>query len=93
MAHLEQIFKTASTVGGYTKAKQMRTSTGIKDTFQDTFIERIKSFAKKLRGSTDERQRAIDDMIAREFPKDTISPIWRIEGLSYPPDRLRWPTR
>lgn len=81
MAHLEHIFKTASTVGGYTEAKKIKVATGIKDTFQDTFIECIKIFAKGLRGSPEEKQHAIDIMIANELPKSTMSPVWRIEGL------------
>ncbi|KAH9935417.1 uncharacterized protein B0H18DRAFT_950971 [Fomitopsis serialis] len=81
MHHLEHIFREASVVSGYSRAKQMKTSTGLKDTFQDTFIEQIKTFASKLRGPTEEKQRAVDAMIAQELPGNTMSPVWRIEDL------------
>ena len=60
----------------------MKTDTGLKDTFQDFFTDRIFAFTSKLRGSAKDKQAALDEMV-KQLPqgaKDTISPVWRIRG-------------
>jgi hypothetical protein len=68
----------------------MKTERGIKDMYQDHFIEKIFDFMKKLRGSQEARQKKIDDMVSK-LPKDEklTSPIWRIQNGKPPfSDRL-----
>ncbi|OSX63035.1 hypothetical protein POSPLADRAFT_1033630 [Postia placenta MAD-698-R-SB12] len=81
LGHLQAIFQEASTVGGTTRAKQMKTETGMKDTFQDHFVNRIAAFSCKLHGSHGEKQAIIDEMITSEFPANTSSPIFHIHDL------------
>jgi len=82
LAHLKSIFQQATTVSSKTRVKQMKTNTGLKDTFQDYFTDRIFEFTSKLRGSARDKQAALDKMV-KQLPqdsKDTMSPVWRIRG-------------
>jgi len=74
------MFIDASMVGNQTKIKQRKTSTGIKDTFLDSFLNRLAESYSKIRGGNSVKQDALDR--AKEIlPKDVISPVWRIKGL------------
>ncbi|KAF9072180.1 hypothetical protein BDP27DRAFT_1217935 [Rhodocollybia butyracea] len=74
---LKTQFVTAQTPGSGTKIKQMRTDSGIKDTYQNFFIERLLNSYKRRRGiSASTAREAISDL-----PPDTMSPVWRIRGL------------
>ncbi|THH12606.1 hypothetical protein EW146_g7539 [Bondarzewia mesenterica] len=72
---LQSIFKTATTAGKMTEASKLQTEFGMKDTFQSSFMNRIFELGQKLRGSHDEKQAVIDDLVST-FPKDTLSPVW-----------------
>ncbi|KAI0357218.1 hypothetical protein OH77DRAFT_1495041 [Trametes cingulata] len=78
---LENIFQKAATVGGMTGAKKLKTEHGVKDTFQDFFLQRIFAFGRKLRGSHAEKQLLLDAFVAQEIPDDILSPVWRIKDL------------
>ncbi|KAI1783686.1 hypothetical protein LXA43DRAFT_977008 [Ganoderma leucocontextum] len=78
---LEDIFLEASKVGGQSKAKKKKTEYGVKDTFQDTFTEKIFQFGRKTRGALSQKQKLLDAFIAETLPGETLSPVWRIEDL------------
>lgn len=77
---LDNIFKNASTLGGMSTSKKMKTEWGIKDTFQDFFTNRIFTFIRKTRAPLAEKQRLLESFIANELPRDVVSPVWRIKG-------------
>jgi hypothetical protein len=79
-AQLRTYFDEASTVNTKTKVKNMRTSSGIKDTFQLVFLEKLFESYKGKRGKA--RQEALDAK-ARSLPKVTTSPVWRIKGSQH----------
>lgn len=79
---LRSYFDEATTLNTKTKVKDMRTASGIKDTFQLVFLEKLFDSYKSKRGRP-ARQAALN--AAREkLPKNTISPVWRIEGEFLP---------
>ena len=57
----------------------MKTDSGVKDTFQGYFIDKIFS----TRRGTSVQQRELDiEHLKATFPSNTTSPVWRIKGLS-----------
>ncbi|KAJ3867820.1 hypothetical protein EV359DRAFT_33661 [Lentinula novae-zelandiae] len=82
---LHNMFITSSQLGGKTKAKEMTTGSGVKDTFFGHFQDKIFTFIKKIPHSTptEERQGLVDDFIAQNIPPEPscFSPIWRMKGL------------
>ncbi|THU99664.1 hypothetical protein K435DRAFT_818510 [Dendrothele bispora CBS 962.96] len=64
-----------------TKIKKMRTETGLKDTFQDFFIDRLFR-ASEGKVSANNKQKALEEVVTTipPDPKNT-SPVWRIKGL------------
>jgi len=64
-----------------TKIRNLRTQTGLKDTFQDFFINRL-FHASDGKGSADAKRKALEEAV-RMIPPDpkNTSPVWRIKGL------------
>ncbi|KAJ7436385.1 hypothetical protein B0H11DRAFT_2164125 [Mycena galericulata] len=62
-----------------TKVQKMRTASGIKDTYQLVFLEKLFASYKGKRGKA--AKQAALDAEQRRLPKNTTSPVWRIEGL------------
>ncbi|KAF5318718.1 hypothetical protein D9619_011028 [Psilocybe cf. subviscida] len=60
-----------------TKLKKARTNTGIKDTHQEHFLERL---IKAGEGCSKRNHKSLDDAIAK-LPSIITSPVWRISGL------------
>lgn len=83
-AQLRSIFTHTSTIGSKTRAKQLRTASGVKDTYQDHFSEMIAKFVKGLRGSVREKQARVDRLV-ESLPDNLINPVWRIQGKSQLP--------
>jgi hypothetical protein len=79
---LRTYFDEAATLNTKTKVKNMRTASGIKDTFQMVFLEKLFNSYKNKRGK-EERQAALDAQ-RQKLPKDITSPVWRIQGIFYP---------
>jgi len=74
------MFQHPTTINSKTHVKQMKTNTGLKDTFQEYFTNHIFAFTSKLCGLAQDKQAALDEMV-KQFPqdsKDTMSPVWRI---------------
>ncbi|KAG5219769.1 hypothetical protein IMY05_C4770000700 [Salix suchowensis] len=84
---LQSQFIYASTPGSKTRVKAMRTETGIKDTYQLHFVEQLFDSVKGKRGEA-AKQAAIDAKL-RSFPSNVTSPVWRINGQSWPSHRLK----
>ncbi|KAJ7728363.1 hypothetical protein B0H16DRAFT_1331027 [Mycena metata] len=76
---LRSYFEEASTLHTKTKVEKMRTASGIKDTFQLVFLEKLFDSYKTKRGK--EARQAALDAEKRKLPNNTTSPVWRIEGL------------
>ncbi|KAJ7498183.1 hypothetical protein B0H11DRAFT_2383263 [Mycena galericulata] len=75
----ESLDQMASTVGTKTKVQKMRTASGIKDTYQLVFLEKLFDSYKGKRGK--EAKQAALDAQRRSLPENIYSPVWRIEGL------------
>jgi hypothetical protein len=75
---LRSYFDEATTLNTKTKVKNMRTASGIKDTFQLVFLEKLFVSYKNKRGKP-ARQAALAAEQAK-LPKTITSPVWRIEG-------------
>ncbi|KAK1236064.1 hypothetical protein PQX77_000704 [Marasmius sp. AFHP31] len=71
-------FEDAKVLGAASRLKKMRTESGVKDTYQMFFIERLVNSYKNRRG--DNRQRALNTAVT-ELPVHMTSPVWRIRGL------------
>ncbi|KAF7371200.1 hypothetical protein MSAN_00755500 [Mycena sanguinolenta] len=76
---LKSYFTEASTVDTKTKVQDQRTESGIKDTYQLSFLEKMFQSYKGKRGRT-AKQAALDAYVA-QLPANTTSPVWRIKGL------------
>ncbi|KAF8824027.1 hypothetical protein HHX47_DHR9000094 [Lentinula edodes] len=69
---LHNMFITSSQLGGKTKAKEMTTGTGVKDTFFGHFQDKIFAFIRRIPHSTptEEQQGLVDDFIAQNIPPE-----------------------
>ncbi|KAJ7269484.1 hypothetical protein C8J57DRAFT_1435517 [Mycena rebaudengoi] len=77
---LRNQFRLASVVGGMSGFKRNKTDTGVKDTFQGAFLDRI--FAVSTRRARNKAQKQADiSMVLRTFPADITSPVWRIKDF------------
>ncbi|KAJ6543258.1 hypothetical protein DFH09DRAFT_1249389 [Mycena vulgaris] len=76
---LRSFFTEASTVDTKTKVQNQRTESGLKDTYQLFFLEKLFASYKGKRGR-EAKQAALNARLA-ELPKITTSPVWRIKGL------------
>ncbi|KAJ3848535.1 hypothetical protein EV368DRAFT_86507 [Lentinula lateritia] len=70
MATIKSQFITAETKGA-SKAKEARTESGIKDTYQVFFIDKFMT----------RRRKGVQEAQAPDLSQDTMSPVWRIKGL------------
>ncbi|KAJ4464148.1 hypothetical protein C8R41DRAFT_739929, partial [Lentinula lateritia] len=70
MATIKSQFITAET-NGASKAKEARTESGIKDTYQVFFIDKFMN----------RRRKGVQEAQAPDLSQDTMSPVWRIKGL------------
>ncbi|KAG1784909.1 uncharacterized protein HD556DRAFT_1314704 [Suillus plorans] len=80
IAELKSMFIHASTVGNQTQIKQRKTSMGIKDTFLDSFLNRLAESYCKIRGGNKAKQEVLD-RVKETLPENVISPVWRIKGI------------
>ena len=61
------------------QAGKLHTAYKVKDTYQDSFIDRIATLTCKLTGSMASKQKKVDNLVAT-FPIDTLSLVWHIKG-------------
>ena len=76
---LKSILNSALSVGGKTKAKGMKSSLGIKDKYQEFFLEHLGTFQTNLRGRTVEKEKLLADY-AKTMPEKVNNPVWRLKG-------------
>lgn len=74
------MFSDAVKVGGKSRYNSAKTSTGLKDNFLEFFTGRIFSFMSGLRGSSQEKEIKVKEMVDRDIPNEPFSPVWRIKG-------------
>ncbi|KIY71216.1 hypothetical protein CYLTODRAFT_487432 [Cylindrobasidium torrendii FP15055 ss-10] len=76
---LAQMFNVAKNAGSESEVKKMRTATGVKDTYQLPFLQKIWGSHRRLRNP----DRKLDQVrsIISHFPNDITSPVWRLKGL------------
>jgi len=79
MASLRSQIITAKAPAAANKVKSMRTDTGLKDTFQNFFINKLLDSYKKRRGVAN-KQTALNAAIAG-LPQETMSPVWQLQGI------------
>ena len=79
MQKLGEIYQNATTIGGKTKAKELRTENGLKDKYQEYFINKVNSFMTNAHGSNLERQNRINAFL-NSLPQVVTSPVWRLQG-------------
>ena len=84
---LGEIYGNATTIGEKTKAKELRSKHGIKDKYQEYFIEKVNAFAAKNRGTNLEKQERINSFL-KDLPKVVTSPVWRLEGMFTPSSKF-----
>lgn len=72
---LQNFSEKAKTLYSKTALTKARTQTGVKDTFQEFFFDRLFSSYKHKRGI--DKQRALDEAICA-LPDEITSPIWRL---------------
>ncbi|KAJ7062390.1 hypothetical protein C8F01DRAFT_1285015 [Mycena amicta] len=77
---LSSQFIAASVVGGQTKYKQAKTTDGLKDTYQEAFLDRLFELGKK-KGRTKVQKQTDMNRLRATFPTDVTSPVWRIKDL------------
>lgn len=78
MASLHSQIIAAQAPAAANKVKSMRTDTGLKDTFQNFFINQLLDSYKKRRGVAN-KQAALNSAISG-LPQETMSPVWRLRG-------------
>ncbi|KAL1674996.1 hypothetical protein EV122DRAFT_219370 [Schizophyllum commune] len=80
ISQLRSTFVTATTtVNKKTALEKERTETGIKDTYQLHFMESLFASYNKKRGK-DNKLAALAEKVSK-LPENTMSPVWRINGL------------
>ncbi|KAJ6556962.1 hypothetical protein B0H10DRAFT_2371346 [Mycena sp. CBHHK59/15] len=80
LEELKSQFDSACVVGGQAEFKRKKTSSGIKDTYQGAFLDRIFAISTK-RGRSKPQKQADMATLRRTFPADITSPVWRIKDL------------
>uniref|UniRef100_A0A8H7XVA1 Uncharacterized protein n=1 Tax=Psilocybe cubensis TaxID=181762 RepID=A0A8H7XVA1_PSICU len=76
MATLDSFLEQAKMIGTKSKLRAAKTETGIKDVFQDFFIEKLfKSYKGKV--STQAKEKALKAAVDK-LPGDIKSPVWKL---------------
>jgi hypothetical protein len=82
VVELRSQFLAASVVGGQASFKRRKTDSGIKDTLQGAFLERVFAVSTRKKRTKVQKQADISTVL-RTFPKDITSPVWRIKGRMF----------
>ena len=79
MTKLGAFFDRAKEVGAKTVLKKMRTESGVKDTVQEHFLDKLSASYKGKQG-TQAKQAALDSAV-QSLPPNITSAVWRIKGI------------
>jgi len=66
-------------IGTITEVRNIKTNTGIKDTFLDHFLKKMADSYRGLKGKAAKTQ-ALNEFCATALPANIISPVWRVDG-------------
>lgn len=80
-AKLKTMFGHATKIGEKTKVSSMRTEHGLKDNMLESYMGRIWATLRKVHGSRDVKQNAVDALV-HSFPPEVTSAVWRIKGMA-----------
>lgn len=85
--HRDETLKTLSNFwslvqvpGSRTEIQTLRTSTGIKDTYQHHFLNLVLNATYKHKGTIPEKQNLINAALSK-IPENPIGPMWNIKGM------------
>ncbi|KAF7316638.1 hypothetical protein HMN09_00396400 [Mycena chlorophos] len=77
---LKSQFAAATIVGGKTDYKSAKTSSGVKDTYMEVFVEKIFAISTKKKIPKPQKQAMVNALCAT-LPAELTSPVWRIKDL------------
>lgn len=80
---LKSQFLNAQKIGGQTDVKKARTATGVKDTYQSYFVDKLFALTAKRGRSREERSADVSNFLANvpHLESYATSPVWRIQGV------------
>ncbi|CDO68931.1 hypothetical protein BN946_scf185000.g74 [Trametes cinnabarina] len=84
LQQLRSQFIDAQRVGGQSSVEKARTRTGVKDTFQSFFIDKLCSITTKRGQPRTDKEAAVQDYL-KTIPyveESATSPVWRIRGTT-----------
>jgi len=87
-AQLKSMFEEAATLDTKTKVQNMRTASGVKDTYQMFFLDKLFKSYQKKRGR-EPKQAALDKEL-ESLPDIITSPVWRIKGGEFLGCLMMW---
>lgn len=73
------MFSLTEHVGNQTKVKNLKTATGVKDTYLDHFIDLINDSYKSATGP--KAKQTTLSQYTSTLPDNIYSPVWRIKGM------------
>ncbi|KDQ20801.1 hypothetical protein BOTBODRAFT_87505, partial [Botryobasidium botryosum FD-172 SS1] len=79
-SQLRSQFTEACRIGGRAQFKRLRTNFGVKDMYQETFLDRLFNISVKRGISKPQKEKEMD-AVHKSFPEETTSPVWRIKDL------------
>lgn len=82
MKTLASFREMASKIGAKTHLKAARMNTGVKDTTQEVFLEKLIDSYKSAQGPA--AKQAMLDEAFKNLPDDITSPVWRLDGALIP---------
>ena len=80
MRELDSMIEKSKRLGTITEVRNMKTETGIKDTFLEHFLNRMADSYRNVKGKVP-KTRALDEFCATSLPANIVSPVWRIDGM------------
>jgi hypothetical protein len=72
------MFEQSKSVGNQTRIKQTKTESGVKDTYQQHFLDQLHDAYKQKRGAK-AKEEALKAHLA-QMQDNPTSPVWRIAG-------------
>ena len=79
MKQLSAFHDRAKEVGAKTFLRKMRTESGVKDTVQEHFLDKLFASYKGKQG-TQAKQAALDSAL-QSLPSNITSAVWRLKGI------------
>ena len=77
---LKDIYKTATTVGGITKLKKLKTMHGLQDKYQEYYVDKITHYMQSLDRDTGLQKQVKVDEFVKHLPPYPMNPVFRIKG-------------